>query len=188
MIDEYGFKEIKLKGGVLEPDDEIETIKALRGAFGKDYPLRIDPNCAWSVETSVSNRHGPRGRNSPTADTWKTPPHRSKGWRRFDAGCLIAASRPRRPRTLPSPALPTCRKRPNWMPCRSCFPIPHYWGGVRNQQRLSFLCEVLGLGLSMHSNNHLGVSMMTMAHAAAASTNLTHACDTHYPWQTNRTR
>jgi glucarate dehydratase len=37
----------------------------------------------------------------------------------------------------------------------------------------------------MHSNNHLGVSMMIMAHAACASPHLTHACDTHYPWQTS---
>jgi glucarate dehydratase len=61
---------------------------------------------------------------------------------------------------------------------------PHYWGGVRALQNLSFLCETLGLGMSMHSNNHLGVSLMTMAHAAAAAPMLTHACDTHYPWQT----
>ena len=40
------------------------------------------------------------------------------------------------------------------------------------------------MGLSMHSNSHLGVSLMTMAHAAAAWPYLTHACDTHYPWQT----
>ena len=38
--------------------------------------------------------------------------------------------------------------------------------------------------MSMHSNNHLGVSMMIMAHASAACPHLTYACDTHYPWQT----
>jgi glucarate dehydratase len=27
--------------------------------------------------------------------------------------------------------------------------------------------------------------MMIMAHAACASPHLTHACDTHYPWQTS---
>jgi glucarate dehydratase len=63
---------------------------------------------------------------------------------------------------------------------------PHYWGGIRRQQRLSNTCETLGRGLSMHSNNHVGVSMMIMAHAAAASPHLTHACDTHYPWQTEQ--
>jgi glucarate dehydratase len=39
------------------------------------------------------------------------------------------------------------------------------------------------MGVSMHSNSHLGVSLMAMAHAAAASPHLTYACDTHYPWQ-----
>src|SRR5260221_6825047 len=53
MIEQYGFKEIKLKGGVLPPEDEIAAIKALREEFGPKYPLRIDPNCAWSIDTSV---------------------------------------------------------------------------------------------------------------------------------------
>src|SRR5262249_18451305 len=61
---------------------------------------------------------------------------------------------------------------------------PHYWGGLRQVQSLAFFCEVLGMGLSMHSNSHLGVSLMAMTHVAAASPNLTFACDTHYPWQT----
>src|SRR2546426_481054 len=51
MMDQYGFREIKLKGGVLAPQTEVETIRALRREFGTAYPLRIDPNCAWSVDT-----------------------------------------------------------------------------------------------------------------------------------------
>ena len=35
----------------------------------------------------------------------------------------------------------------------------------------------------MHSNSHVGISLMAMAHLAAAMPNLTYACDTHYPWQ-----
>ncbi len=38
MIKQYGFREIKLKGGVLEPALEIATIKALRAEFGATYP------------------------------------------------------------------------------------------------------------------------------------------------------
>jgi glucarate dehydratase len=30
------------------------------------------------------------------------------------------------------------------------------------------------------------VSLMTMAHAAAAAPNILYACDTHYPWQTEQ--
>jgi len=53
MVGKYGFGSIKFKGGVLEPDLEIETIKLLRQELGPEVPLRIDPNSAWSVETSV---------------------------------------------------------------------------------------------------------------------------------------
>ena len=35
----------------------------------------------------------------------------------------------------------------------------------------------------MHSNSHLGISLMAMTHVAASIPNLTYACDTHYPWQ-----
>jgi glucarate dehydratase len=39
------------------------------------------------------------------------------------------------------------------------------------------------MGLSMHSNSHLGISLMAMTHLAASVPNLAYACDTHYPWQ-----
>src|SRR2546427_5257451 len=38
----------------------------------------------------------------------------------------------------------------------------HYWGGLRATQRLSTLCRTFDLGLSMHSNSHLGVSLVAM--------------------------
>ncbi|NED59722.1 glucarate dehydratase, partial [Streptomyces sp. SID10244] len=52
MIDEYGFTAIKLKGGVFAPDEEIAAIKALHAEF-PGIPLRLDPNAAWTVDTSV---------------------------------------------------------------------------------------------------------------------------------------
>ena len=52
MLDTYGFRAIKLKGGVFEPAAEIEAVLALRDAF-PDVPLRLDPNTAWSVATSI---------------------------------------------------------------------------------------------------------------------------------------
>ncbi|GAA3806470.1 hypothetical protein GCM10022206_51300 [Streptomyces chiangmaiensis] len=35
----------------------------------------------------------------------------------------------------------------------------------------------------MHSNTHLGISLAAMTHVAATVPDLHHACDTHYPWQ-----
>ncbi|MET7524396.1 enolase C-terminal domain-like protein [Streptomyces sp900116325] len=52
MLSEYGFTAIKLKGGVRPPAEEVEAVLALREAF-PDVPLRLDPNAAWSVGTSV---------------------------------------------------------------------------------------------------------------------------------------
>src|SRR5690606_35207815 len=52
LIDRYGFRSIKLKGGVFPPAEEIEGIRTLREAF-PEHPLRLDPNAAWTVDTSI---------------------------------------------------------------------------------------------------------------------------------------
>ena len=53
------------------------------------------------------------------------------------------------------------------MRCRSCSPTRTI--GAACARCSSYrICEVLGMGLSMHSNSHLGVSLMAMTHVAAA--------------------
>ena len=52
IVDEYGFTAIKLKGGVFPPEEEMAAIEALRAAF-PGHPLRLDPNAAWTPQTSV---------------------------------------------------------------------------------------------------------------------------------------
>ncbi len=59
----------------------------------------------------------------------------------------------------------------------------HYWGGLRESQSLARICSTFDLGLSMHSNSHLGISLAAMTHLASAVTNLTYALDTHWPWK-----
>jgi len=59
----------------------------------------------------------------------------------------------------------------------------HYWGGLRQTARLAGICETWDVGLSMHSNSHLGISLAAMVHVGAATPNLTYAADTHTPWQ-----
>ena len=53
MVKQYGFKSIKLKGGVLDPEIEVNSMIAMQEAFGADVPLRLDPNAVWSVETAI---------------------------------------------------------------------------------------------------------------------------------------
>jgi glucarate dehydratase len=185
MIGKYGFEEIKLKGGVLDPDVEIATIKALREEFGPKHPLRIDPNCAWSIPTSV---HIGRSLKDELSDG---------GYLEDPCATLEGMAEVRKQLRAEGIDMPmasnvavTCFEQV--VQARDTDGVqvvlsdPHYWGGVRALQHLSHLCETLGLGVSMHSNNHLGVSLMAMAHAAASAPHVKYACDTHYPWQTEQ--
>lgn len=187
FIDEYGFREIKLKGGVLDPEIEMDTIRRLRAAFGPQRdghtpPLRIDPNCAWSVETSVKVGEGLKQELSGGGyleDPCASLEGMAEVRRRLHAKGIEMEFASNVAVTTFADVL----KARDLDAVQIVLSDPHYWGGIRFQQRLSNLCEVTGRGLSMHSNNHVGVSMMIMAHAAASSPHLTHACDTHYPWQ-----
>ncbi|MFJ5103147.1 enolase C-terminal domain-like protein [Streptomyces sp. NPDC088554] len=58
----------------------------------------------------------------------------------------------------------------------------HYRGGLRRTRELAAVCETFGIGVSTHSNFHLGIGLAAMTHVAAVVPNLTYACDTHYPW------
>ncbi|BBC36447.1 hypothetical protein SGFS_077410 [Streptomyces graminofaciens] len=59
----------------------------------------------------------------------------------------------------------------------------HYWGGLRNTLQLAAICRTFEVGVSMHSNTHLGISLAAMTHVASTVPDLHHACDSHYPWQ-----
>src|SRR5207248_3423478 len=185
MFAKYGFSEIKFKAGVLDPAEEIETVRQLRAEFGHTVPIRLDPNCAWSVSTSVeigkalSEELGSGGYlEDPTANISAMAEVR-KGLLAAGIHTPLASN----VAVTSFADLPECI-RTDAVQVVLCD--PHYWGGIRQVQHLGKLCHTFGLGLSMHSNSHLGVSLMAMAHAAAATPQLTYACDTHYPWQSEK--
>lgn len=183
MRGEYGFGSIKFKAGVLHPDEEIETIKQLYRELGPEVPLRIDPNSAWTVETSV--RVGKElaeelGRGGYLEDPTASISGMAEVRRRLLAEGITTP--------LATNVAVTCfDDLPQAIKEDAAQIIlcdHHYWGGMRQVQHLAKLCQTFDLGLSMHSNNHLGISLMGMAHVASATPHLTYACDTHYPWQT----
>jgi glucarate dehydratase len=182
MIERYGFGSIKFKGGVLEPEIEIETVRQMRREFGTGVPLRIDPNSAWTVDTSVMvgealadelSGGGYLEDPAPGLDGMAEVRLRllEKGIDTPLASNVAVTSFGDVPRAVELDAV------------QVVLCDHHYWGGMRQVQHLAKLCQVFGIGLSMHSNSHLGVSLMAMAHVAAATPHLTYACDTHYPWQ-----
>ena len=174
IIDEYGFTAIKLKGGVFPPEEEMAAIEALRAAF-PDHPLRLDPNAAWTPQTSIKVASGLAGvveyLEDPTPD--------------LDGMAEVA-------RQAPMPlATNMCVVAFNQLaPAVAKQSVAvvlsdhHYWGGLQRSRLLAGICDNFGLGLSMHSNSHLGISLAAMVHLAAATPNLSYACDTHWPWKT----
>jgi glucarate dehydratase len=52
MIERHGFGTITYKGGVKTPEEEIETLRALRAAFPA-VKLRYDPQAIYSPATSI---------------------------------------------------------------------------------------------------------------------------------------
>jgi len=185
MIAQYGFQEIKLKAGVLPPDVEIETIRALRAEFGPRVPLRIDPNCAWSADTSVHVGESLREELS-SGGYLEDPCPELEGMSEVRRRLLAQGIDTPLASNVAVTDFHDVPKAKSLDAVQIVLSDPHYWGGLRQVQALAHSCQMLGMGLSMHSNSHLGVSLMAMAHVAAASPNLTFACDTHYPWQTEQ--
>ncbi|RSM37151.1 glucarate dehydratase [Amycolatopsis balhimycina DSM 5908] len=173
MFDEYGFRSIKLKGGVYEPAQEIEGVRALAEAF-PGHPLRIDPNGAWTVETSIRVASELDG----VLEYLEDPTPGIEGMARV----AEQASMPLATNMCVvnfGDVEPGFRARAIGV----LLSDHHFWGGLRATQALSVTCESFGVGLSMHSNSHLGISLAAMVQVAAATPHLTYACDTHWPWK-----
>ena len=173
MVAEYGFTSLKLKGGVLGPEPELEAIMALRKAF-PDAPLRIDPNAAWHVHTTLKLLPKLEGVLEYLEDPTTGIPGMAvvqKATKLPLATNMCVVAFAHLPPAIAQGAV------------KVVLGDHHFWGGLVATRELGRICEIWGLGLSMHSNSHLGVSLMAMAHVAAATPNLTYACDTHYPWE-----
>lgn len=171
---EYGFGSFKLKGGVFPPDEEIAAIRALAEAF-PGRPLRLDPNGAWSVETSlrVAEELG------DVLEYLEDPTSGTPSMARVSAGTDVPLATNMCVTTLAE--LPEAFAKDAVQVVLSDH---HYWGGLHRTRELAAICRTFGVGLSMHSNTHLGISLAAMTHVAATVPNLDYACDSHYPWQT----
>jgi glucarate dehydratase len=174
LVDGYGFTALKLKGGVFPPAEEIEAIRALRGAF-PDHPLRLDPNAAWTPETSIGVARDLAGVLEYLEDP--TPGIEGMAQVAREAAMPLATNMC----VVAFDHLPPAIRQDAVQVILSDH---HYWGGLRRSKLLAGICETWGLGLSMHSNSHLGISLAAMVQLAAAVPNLTYACDTHWPWKT----
>ncbi|MGW9114087.1 enolase C-terminal domain-like protein [Microbacterium sp. NPDC055683] len=172
MIARFGFRSLKLKAGVHPPDVEVATLKALASAF-PGVPLRIDPNAAWSVDTAVEVARALAGTVEYLEDP--TPGIEGMAEVRRRGGVPLATN-------MVVVSAETLAPAADAGAVDVVLADHHYWGGLAATRELGRACAERGIGLAMHSNSHLGVSLAAMTHAAAATPELDRACDTHLPW------
>ncbi len=174
MIKEFGFKSIKLKGGAFEPRIEVDTIICLYNYFGKNIPLRYDPNAIWKFETAIKF-----GKQMDEILEYFEDPVRGQ---ENMAKLAVELNTP----LATNMCTTSFDEIPKSISLGSESIIlsdHHFWGGIISSMELSRICKIFGRKLSMHSNSHLGISLSAMVHLGAALPDVPYALDTHYPWQ-----
>lgn len=176
--EKYGFRDFKLKGGVLEGKQEIEAICALKEAF-PEARITLDPNGCWSLKEAVE-----LCKNMQGILTYCEDPCGAEG--AFSGREIMAEFRH-------ATGLPTATNMiaTDWRQLRHSISLqavdipladPHFWtmsGAVRVGQ----LCSEFGLTWGAHSNNHFDISLAMVAQTAAAVPGDINAVDTHWIWQ-----
>jgi glucarate dehydratase len=174
----YGFKDFKLKGGVLAGVQEMETVTALAERFPQAR-ITLDPNGAWSLEEAVRLCAGKRSILAYAED----PCGAEHGY----SGREIMAEFRR------TTGLPTATNMiaTDWRQLRFAAELhavdipladPHFWT-MQGSVRVAQFCREWGLTWGSHSNNHFDISLAMFTHVAAAAPGNVTAIDTHWIWQ-----
>lgn len=176
--EKYGFKDFKLKGGVLSGDDEVETIRALKEAF-PDARITLDPNGGWLLDDAIRYGKAMQGLIAYAED-----PCGAEG--RFSSREVMAEFRRATGlRTATNMIATDWREMAHAVREGSVdIPLadPHFWT-MSGSTRVAQLCHDFGLTWGSHSNNHFDISLAMFTHVGAAAPGEITALDTHWIWQ-----
>jgi glucarate dehydratase len=174
----YGFKDFKLKGGVLDGAEEVEAIRALKARF-PDARITLDPNGAWSLREAITlcrDLHG--------VLTYAEDPCGAEDG--FSGREIMAEFR--RATGLPTATnmiATDWRQLVHSIQLQSVdIPLadPHFWT-MQGSVRVAQLCRDFGLTWGSHSNNHFDISLAMFTQVGAAAPGEYTALDTHWIWQ-----
>lgn len=174
----FGFKDFKLKGGVLEGEKEMETVRALKKAF-PDARINIDPNGAWSLREAVDLCKDMHGILTYIEDP--CGPEAGYSGREIMAEFKRATGFP-----VATNMIATDWRQLGHSHVLGAVDIPladpHFWT-MEGAVRVAQLCNEWGMTWGSHSNNHFDVSLAIYTHCAAAAPGEITAMDTHWIWQ-----
>ncbi|MGO1591055.1 MAG: enolase C-terminal domain-like protein [Ancrocorticia sp.] len=174
----YGFKDFKLKGGVLSGEEEMKAIVALKERF-PDARITLDPNGAWSLQEAIDLCKDKVGVLTYAED----PCGAEEG---FSGREVLAEFRR-------ATGLPTATNMVNtdWRQMTHSIALqsvsipladPHFWT-MQGSVRVAQLCHDMGMTWGCHSNNHFDISLAMIVHCGAAAPGEYNALDTHWIWQ-----
>ncbi|WP_299259308.1 enolase C-terminal domain-like protein [uncultured Kushneria sp.] len=176
--DRYGFRDFKLKGGVLPGEREIEAVTALSKAF-PEARTTIDPNGAWSLQEAITLCQDLHGVLAYAED----PCGAEEG---FSGREILAEFRHATGLPVATNMVATnWREMAHALMLRSVdIPLadPHFWT-LSGAVRVSQLCADHGMTWGSHSNNHFDISLAMFAQVGAAAVGNVTALDTHWIWQ-----
>ena len=174
----YGFKDFKLKGGVLRGEEEIEAIVALSERF-PEARITLDPNGGWLLQDAVRLC---RDRHKELA--YAEDPCGAEG---VFSGREVMAEFRRATGLMTA----TNMVATDWREMAHAVTLqavdipladPHFWT-MQGSVRVAQMCQTWGLTWGSHSNNHFDVSLAMFTHVAAAAPGKVTAIDTHWIWQ-----
>lgn len=174
----YGFKDFKLKGGVLAGKEEMEAIRALKKRF-PDARITLDPNGGWLLKEAIELCKDMHGILTYCED----PCGAEDG---FSGREILAEFRK-------ATGLPTATNMiaTDWRQMQHSIALqsvdipladPHFWT-MSGSVRVGQMCNEFGLTWGSHSNNHFDISLAMFTHVAAAVPGDIAAIDTHWIWQ-----
>lgn len=181
--EKYGFEDFKLKGGVLDPREEVKAVKAIKEAF-PDARVTLDPNGCWSLKQALEIAP-----DLKKVLTYCEDPCGAEGG--FSGREVMAEFRK-------ATMIPTATNMINTDWRQMCHTIalqsvdipladPHFWT-MEGSVRVGQLCNDFGLMWGCHSNNHFDISLAMVVQCAAAVPGKMNGIDTHWIWQEGRER
>lgn len=177
LAQSLGIQAMKLKAGVMTPDEEARAMELCRERMGSDFGLRIDPNGAWSVQTAVriGRRLEPLGLEYFEDPAWG----------------LIGNAEVRKQVRIPIATNMYPARFDDLGPAIRLDAVDvvltdlHYWEGPRGVRDLAAVCRCFGLGIAMHSGIEFGIELAAMLHTAASIPEFSYAGDAHYHYLTD---
>ncbi|WP_282824969.1 enolase C-terminal domain-like protein [Gulosibacter sediminis] len=174
----YGFKDFKLKGGVLDGNSEADAVTALKEAF-PDARITLDPNGGWLLDDAVQLAD----RLRPVL-AYAEDPVGAEG--RFSGREVMSEFKRRTGLRTATNMIATDWREMSHAVRTNAVDIPladpHFWT-MAGSTRVAQLCHDFDLTWGSHSNNHFDISLAMFTQVGAAAPGEITALDTHWIWQ-----